>query len=138
MSQWKISYHTSRKFSPISYWVHEGIGENVNPYMECEEFVPPFPYKLMNQGFQYLQVTFQGNELGFASMLEVDHFREILMQKNLPTTKSLSVIRGTGYGPNNHWLSRLPANLKSWVKREKLIAAINKVKREIENAKVNF
>jgi hypothetical protein len=106
--------------------------------MECEEFVPPFPFKVVGKGFPYLKVTFLGNELEFASMLEVDHFREVLMQKNLPTTTSLSAIRGTDYGPNNHWLSRLPANLKSWVKREKLVAAMNKVKRDIESAKINF
>ncbi|NJO92243.1 MAG: hypothetical protein HC831_27190 [Chloroflexia bacterium] len=51
--------------------------------------------------------------------------------KHLPSTIELSNKRGTGYGPNNHWLSRLPGNIKSFAKREKIVKALVKAKDEI-------
>lgn len=40
MSKWEITYHSCRKFNPISYWVHKGVGEDESAYFECKEFNP--------------------------------------------------------------------------------------------------
>ncbi len=71
-----------------------------------------------------LVVTVFGIELRFASVEEAEHFLNIIGQKNMPTTLKLSRERTNGYGPNGHWLSRLPAGIKAWSKRQKLIPIV--------------
>ena len=128
MSSSEIIYTEDRRFSPISYWVHHGVGEEETAYSNCTKFDPPFPNKDPIMGYPYLLVQVLGFELEFSSSLELDHCIEVLSQKNMATTNQLSNIRGTGAGPNTHWLSRLPSELKSWVKREKIVAALEKAK----------
>ena len=65
-----------------------------------------------------------GVELEFASVAEVEHFLSVISQKNMPTTQQLSRQRTKNYGPNRHWLSRLPAAIKPWSKRERIIPVI--------------
>ena len=72
----------------------------------------------------FIIVLVFGVELHFASVAEVEHFLEIIKLKNMPTTTQLSRKRTESYGPNNHWLSRLPSHLKSWTKREKIIPIV--------------
>jgi hypothetical protein len=67
-------------------------------------------------------VELDGFTFRFASLAELDHCVEILSQRVLPTSRRLSEIRGTGYGPNNHWLSRLPKGTKTWKHRQKAVA----------------
>lgn len=124
--------------SPISYWVHCGVNEDDISYLNCIEFNPPFPKKDPLRGFPFLLVEVSGFQFEFASSLELAHCIEVLEQKNLPTTTSLSNDRGTGYGPNNHWLSRLPGKLKSWSKREKVLSALSKAKKESEARNIDF
>lgn len=138
MSKSEIVYEKSRRTSPLSYWVHRGVNESDVPYGSCTEFIPPFPCKHAIKGFPYLRVKVVGFEFEFSSNHEVSHCIEILQQKNLPTTSSLSGVRGSGYGPNNHWLSRLPAKLKSWNKREKIIMALKQAKNNIKLSGIEF
>jgi hypothetical protein len=42
----------------------------------------------------------------------------------MPTSLQLTKQRDAGYGPNGHWLSRLPAKLKPWKNRKKIIPII--------------
>ena len=42
-----------------------------------------------------------------------------LSRRVLPTTISES--RGADYGPNNHWLSRLPSRLLPWPRRQRIV-----------------
>lgn len=132
MSTWKFVHLKNRRKTPISYWVHKGIGEDVKGYSQCDEFDPPFPKKHVLEGYPFLTVTVLGFEIEFASSLEIAHFLSVMEQRNLPTTNYLSSLRGNGYGPNNHWLSRFPSKLKSWAKREKIIAAVQKAKASLE------
>jgi len=138
MSKSKLIYTESRKISPVSYWVHYGMDEHDRPYSQCDDYTPPFPPKDPVKGYPYLLVTVIGFELEFASSLELDHCIEILMQRNLPTTTYLSEQRGTGQGPNSHWLSRLPSELKSWSKRERIVAALIKAKEKLLSEKIRF
>ncbi|TQV73158.1 hypothetical protein FLL45_17055 [Aliikangiella marina] len=138
MSKFELSYLKGRKRSPISYWVHHGVGEDKIPYAECVEFSPPFPNKDPMRGYPYLVVKVVGFEFEFASSLELTHCIDVLGKRNMHTTNYLSEIRGTSYGPNNHWLSRLPSDLKSWKKREKIVAFLLKARSDIEKAKIVF
>ncbi len=131
MSKWELKYFAERVKSPVSYWVHKGINEEMVFYQNCVEFEPCFPPKDSVKGFPLLIVSVLGIELHFASMLELEHVIGILSMKHLPTTIELSNKRGTGYGPNNHWLSRLPGEVKSYTKREKIVKALIKAKTEV-------
>lgn len=138
MSRWKIDYYAERQFSPLSYWVHAGIGEKDRHYVQCSQYDPPFPAKDPLKGFPFLIVSVSGFAFEFASLPELDHCIDILGQKNLSSTAALVAKRGGGYGLNSHWLSRLPAKLKPWSKREKIVEALQKVKAEIEYKKIKF
>ncbi|MEP2651750.1 MAG: hypothetical protein ABJH06_07110 [Paraglaciecola sp.] len=138
MSKWKFEYLRNRRKTPISYWVHKGVGEQINGYVWCKEFEPPFPKKKPTKGFPFLTVTVKGLEIEFASSYEIKHFLEVMEQKNLPTTRYLSNLRGTGYGPNNHWLSRFPSHLKSWAKREKIIDSVKRAKKSLDASGADF
>lgn len=65
-------------------------------------------------------------ELAFASVPEVEHFLAVISQKNMPTTQQLSMRRTNKYGPNRHWLSRLPSGIKPWSKRERIIPVVER------------
>ena len=107
-------------------------------YSNCTEFEPPFPPKDPLKGFPLLTVQILGFEFKFASRLELEHVIDILSKKKLPTTIELSNERSTGFGPNNHWLSRLPGNLKSWAKREKITRALIRTIADIEKSGIEF
>lgn len=51
--------------------------------------------------------------------------RDVLAQKHLPTTIRLSALPQSSRGPNSHWLSRLPGELKPWRKREKVLPLLD-------------
>lgn len=138
MSKWKLEYNATRIATPISYWVHKGLGEDEKPYNSCTEFSPPFPKKDVMKGYPRLMVTVLSFKIQFASKYEVEHFLSVMKQKNLPTTMSLSNKRDRHYGPNTHWLSRFPAHLKSWKKREIIISAVSKAMQELEASKYDF
>ena len=72
-------------------------------------------------GYAILQVPFGAHVLEFCSAAHVQHYIDVLSQKLLPTTMQLSRQRDSGAGPNGHWLSRLPAQLKPYGKRALLV-----------------
>ena len=55
----------------------------------------------------------------FASLEELRACIGTLSRRVLPSTIAES--RGAEYGPNNHWLSRLPAQLLTWARRQKVV-----------------
>ena len=128
MSKWKLEFFKQRRQSPITYWVHKGVHEDKLRYVDCQEFIPPLPSGDANQGYPVLTVCVLNFDIVFCSAVEVDHFIAVMAQKNLPTTSFLAEQRGVAMGPNSHWLSRFPANLKPWRKRQKLVSAVKKAK----------
>lgn len=56
---------------------------------------------------------------------------EVMNTKLLPTSDLLSRQRGESVGPNGHWLSRLPAKLKSPKQREKLVSGLQHIQEEL-------
>ena len=73
------------------------------------------------KGFRVLCVEAGDTVLRFSSEAQLREFIRVLSLKRLPTTRQLSDQRGSGLGPNSHWLSRLPADLKSPRRRALLV-----------------
>lgn len=101
-----------------AYWVHLPIANAPG------EFSPPAPPEIPHKGFSVLTVAFDTYELQFCSLAHLDHYIDVLSRKPLPTSRMLSRLSGTGWGPNQHWLSRLPAELKAPKNRARLVEAL--------------
>jgi len=101
--------------APLAIWVHVPVGGQAGAWS------PPAPQALANKGFPVLRVAFHRHELVFSSPAQVAHIIDVLASTPLPTSLQLSARRGIPMGPNGHWLSRLPAELKSPKLREKLL-----------------
>lgn len=74
-----------------------------------------------------LWVDLKECELQFSSPAQLEHCIQVLAAKPLPTTRQLSAKRGASVGPNGHWLSRLPARLKSPRRRERVVETLRSV-----------
>lgn len=74
-----------------------------------------------------LCVECEGVVLRFSSRTQLEECLRVLSLKPLPTSRRLSAARGSGAGPNGHWLSRLPAHLKSPRARVKVVNALTQV-----------
>jgi hypothetical protein len=122
MKKWRIEFNSNYTKTPLSFWVHKNLDNDIWDYSKI--FDPELPKSIPCKGYPFLIVLVFGVELHFASVAEVEHFLEIIKLKNMPTTTQLSRKRTESYGPNNHWLSRLPSHLKSWTKREKIIPIV--------------
>ena len=97
------------------------------------EFEPSLPKALPTKGYPVLFVDALGVELQFSSIDEVEHFIAVISRKNMPTPLQLAQQRNTKYGPNAHWLSRLPVKLKPWSKREKILPILQSALSELKS-----
>lgn len=120
-----FTFEKDWRLAPVAFWVHVPVPGAVGV------LEPPAPQAVPHKGFAFLRVEFDGHELLFSAPAQLDHFIEVLASKPLPTTRQLSARRGLAVGPNSHWLSRLPAALKSPRKREKLVQALMAVRAEV-------
>jgi hypothetical protein len=122
MKKWRIEYNSSYTQTPLSFWVHKHLDHEV--WCCAKEFDPKLPKAIPCKGFPMLIVNALGVELEFSSVPEAEHFLSVIGQKNMPTTQQLSRQRTNNYGPNRHWLSRLPSSIKAWSKRERIIPIV--------------
>ena len=136
--KYNLAFFNERYHSPMTYWVHKGVDEENHRYADCLAFEPPLPPKDPLKGYPFLTVTVLSFDMVFASSDEMKHFIEVMQQKNLPTTTFLSEQRGVAIGPNSHWLSRFPAKLKTWTKRQKLVDAVKKARQAILDSGIRF
>ena len=120
-----IEYAETWRDEPLAFWVHRQV-DSPN-WRDAFEFDPPAPAKEPGKGFPIYLFEIDGFTFRFSSIPQIEHCVDIFSQKNLPQTRSLSESRCDNYGPNTHWLSRLPANTKSWKYREKAIKYLEKV-----------
>lgn len=111
-----FSFVSHWQHAPLAYWVHvpDGAGG----------FMPPAPQPIPHRGYALLHVRCGAHELVFSSAAQLAHGIEVLARKPLPTTRQLSALRGSGAGPNGHWLSRLPAKLKAPRERAVMVDAL--------------
>jgi hypothetical protein len=120
-ASFKFTFEKDWRKAPVAFWVHVAVqGSDL-----CE---PPAPAPIPHKGYAFLRIEFNSHELLFSAPAQLDHFIEVLAKKPLPTTRSLSSKRNLPVGPNGHWLSRLPASLKSPRTREKLVHALRTVR----------
>ena len=122
MKKWRIEYRSKFTETPLSFWVHKHIDHEV--WCHATKFEPDLPKAIPGKGYPVLIVNALGIELEFASVAEVEHFLSVIGQKNMPTTQQLSLQRTKSYGPNSHWLSRLPSCIKPWTKRARIIPIV--------------
>lgn len=111
--------------APLAFWVHIPVPD------VPQQWNPPAPREIPHQGYAWLCVEFEGHELHFSSPAQLDHFIDVLSSHALPTSRQLSSVRGLPAGPNGHWLSRLPAALKSPRKRAKLVQVMEAVRARV-------
>jgi len=93
-------------------------------WINAKLFKPELPTAIVSKGFPMLIIDALGHELRFSSIEEIEHFLEVIKQKNMPTASQLVSKRPKSIGLNSHWLSRLPAKLKPWRNRQKYIKTV--------------
>ncbi|HSX59093.1 MAG TPA: hypothetical protein VLF18_02730 [Tahibacter sp.] len=120
-----FTYEKDWRSAPVAFWVHVPVPGTKDV---CD---PPAPLPIPHRGYPFLRVAFESHELQFSAIAHLDHFIDILSRRPLPTTRQLSSLRGLPVGPNGHWLSRLPAALKSPRKRDKLVQALRAVRAQV-------
>jgi hypothetical protein len=120
-----IEYAQTWRYAPMAYWVH--VEQDGQPWPAAEEFLPPAPAPVPHKGYRILCIDFEGVTLRFSSEPQLVECIAVLDQTPLPTTRRLSEARRSGAGPNGHWLSRLPAKLKSPRARARLVALLRQI-----------
>jgi hypothetical protein len=110
--------------APLAYWVHV-------PVAGGGLFDPPAPRIISHKGYALLRIQFENHELQFSAPAQLIHFIDVLSTRPLPTSRQLSSRRCSDVGPNGHWLSRLPSELKSPRKREKLLQMLRVVRTQV-------
>lgn len=130
MRKWRIEYNASYQATPLSFWVHKHLDHEV--WRSAQKFEPSLPKAIPCKGYPMLVIDVLSIELKFASTAEVEHFLSIIKQRNMPTTQQLSRMRTHNYGPNRHWLSRLPSTIKPWAKRARVIPVVENALSEFE------
>jgi hypothetical protein len=120
-----VEYAETWRRAPLAYWVH--IEQDGQPWFKAERFLPPAPDPVPHKGFPVLCVEFEGLVLRFSSEPQLLECVRVLEQTPLPTSRRLSAARGGTYGPNGHWLSRLPAAVKSPRTRARLVDMLKQV-----------
>lgn len=127
MKQATIRYSRCYRPGPVSFWAHVPRAGAVS--RGAAAYDPPLPGPVAGKGWPILDVEVNGVALTFSSMAEVEHVIDVLSRNPLPTTRRLSALRGAAFGPNKHWLSRLPAKAKSAKFRRVLVAYLRKASR---------
>ena len=121
---WEKTWH----YAPMAFWVHVPREDQPGAYE------PPSPHPHPIYGYSHLRVEFGKHELVFSAPAQLDHFVEVLARKPLPSSRQLSAKRGTSVGPNGHWLSRLPAELKSPKLRPELVKHLMAIRKQLFGA----
>ena len=123
-AKYHFSYQSDWRTAPFAFWVHR-------PVDGSDAFDPPAPPAIPHKGFAFLHVEFDSAELWFSAPAQLDRFIDVLSKKPLPTSRTLSSQRGVPAGPNGHWLSRLPATLKSPRNRMRLVESLKVIRSSV-------
>ena len=121
-AEFHFSYQDVWDAAPGAHWVH--LPDAAHP----GKFVPPAPNPVPRKGYWWLHVAFGEHVLVFSSAAQLDHYIDILSKTAMPTSRQLSVASGRLNGPNQHWLSRLPGELKSPRTRQQLVKVLVRAK----------
>lgn len=117
-----IAHVPDWRAAPMAYWVH--LEQDGRHWYAADAFEPAAPRALPRRGYPLLCVACGATVLHFSSRAQALAFIEVLSRTPLPTSTRLSRLRPGSAGPNGHWLSRLPAALKSARGRPRAVAAV--------------
>jgi hypothetical protein len=120
-----IEHTESWRNAPMAFWVHLEKGKE--PWYSATDFDPPAPLPDGKLGYRVLCVESQKMVFRFTSLDQLNTCIQTLSQKPLPSTKRLAAQRNAQVGPNSHWLSSLPANVKSAKGRTKVVQDLSSV-----------
>jgi hypothetical protein len=121
----RIELRNDWRDAPLAYWVH--VESPVGNWYGSTTYEPAAPKPNGKSGYPHLIVEYGRETLEFSSPEQLAHFVKVLSMNPLPTTRTLSALRGDGAGPNGHWLSRLPSALKGAKQRAQLVRALEKL-----------
>ena len=111
MKRHQIHYRGTYTATPLSFWVHHNLDNEV--WAEAKKFDPALPVPTPGKGWPMLSVTFGELSLHFASAQELHHFMLVISQNPMPTSADLCKARGVDTLVDQHWLNRLPADAKT-------------------------
>jgi hypothetical protein len=123
--QW-IEYVSDWRSVPMAYWVH--VEQDGKHWRSAERFLPAAPVAVPHKGYAVLCVQLGDTVLRFSSAAQLAECIRVLSMKPLPTSRRLSVQRGSGHGPNSHWLSRLPASIKGPKQRAHVVEVLRQTR----------
>lgn len=123
--RYRVTCEPEWRYAPMAFWVHVPVPDRPG------ETEPPAPEPIPRRGYPHLRIDYRGCELVFSSPEQLRHCIDVLSSRNLPTTRRLSALRGQGAGPNGHWLSRLPASLKSPGGRRQLVRYLQAIETKV-------
>jgi hypothetical protein len=109
--------------APMAFWVH--VPGPAGAY------APPAPMHIPHHGYPFLHVEVGDIDLQFSAMPQLDRFIDVIARQPLPTSRQLSALRDASAGPNSHWLSRLPARLKSPKRRAVLAQELRAIRQHL-------
>lgn len=117
-----IEFAEKWRCCPMAFWVRSAV-KGTGWYV-AEEYASPAPSPVPHRGYAIYCVEIGRHVLRFSSVQQLAHCIEVLGSNPMPTPSRLSQLRGTSKGPNSHWLSRLPVELKSPRKRPRVADAL--------------
>ena len=126
-----IEFQDTQPTCPMTPWVHRSV--DGKPWYEAQVFEPPKQKSVPGKGFPVYKVACDGFTFEFSSIAEIHVCIETLSKRNLPKPIDLCREMGTRSGPNSHWLSRLPAKVKSWKYRQKAVAYLLRALKKYKN-----
>ncbi len=112
MKKARLNYSREFQWTPISSWV--GVRKYAYRIQSFDRgpIVVPHPFLQSTNLWCQLELEYQNVLLQFSMTRELDHFIDVMQRNPLPSGGSL--VKGQRLGrPNNHWLSRLPAKIKT-------------------------
>jgi len=133
MKKRHIVYSPNWQEGPMTYWVH--VPADGRAWGKAQVFDPPAPSPVPGRGFPIFVIEFDRAVLQFSSPAELRVCIHTLSQRVLPSNLLLTRKRGSGYGPSNHGLNRLPLRAMTWPYRQKVVkylkASLAKFEKEI-------
>lgn len=126
--KWHFEFIPDWRDEPMAYWIH--VENDAKPWLQALSFDPPAPRPVAGRGFAVLCVEVGAFTFRFSSPEQLRACMSTLSAKPLPSSLALSARRPGGAGPNSHWLSRLPARIKSPKSRAKAVEALRRAQEE--------
>lgn len=129
-----LTYTSDWKREPVAYWAHVPTDADASFYDPDVAVIPPAPQPHGRLGWPVVCVPVGAHVLRFGSRAQLAEVIAVLSQKPLPSTRRVSALRHAAcgdaawrYGPNGHWLSRMPVELKRTQARARLVQRLQAV-----------